>query len=380
MRTSSILSLLLFLSSAGLGVAVAGCGAGGDPPRRDAGPGGGGRDGGGGGRDSSVLGGFDSGTARDSGPSIFADGGCMTATPLDTTIVGDPPDMLLVVDISGSMCSPLIDSFPPSMETKMAIMRNAVNRLVSTWDGRINFGLMFFPSDDMCGAGTIRNAIAPRNASAIMSTLGGLSVDLFGCALQNPGATPTAPSIDAARTYYGTIPVNPVGRFVLLATDGLPNCGPMQPDGSTGETVPETVAAIQALSSAGVPTYVLGLGDSFGGTGTSALNMMATAGGTSRPYPARSAAELDAALATIAAAVIPPSCTVEVTGATRDPMLFQVRFDGGPLIPRNMSHTSGWDYDPATNTITFYGADCTAVQSGSVMSVDVDFGCPGPLI
>lgn len=40
----------------------------------------------------------------------------------------------------------------------------------------------------------------------------------------------------------------------------------------------------------------------------------------------------------------------------------------------------GWDYDPTTNTITFYGADCATVQSGSVTNVQVDFGCPGPLI
>ncbi len=55
-------------------------------------------------------------------------------------------------------------------------------------------------------------------------------------------------------------------------------------------------------------------------------------------------------------------------------------FDDGPLIPRNEARTSGWDYDEATNTITFYGAECDQLQSGSVGEVNVDFGCPGPLI
>lgn len=315
----------------------------------------------------------------DAGPGFNPDAACDVTTPLETTIVGDPPDMMLVVDISGSMCTPLIDTFPPSMTTKLSIMRTALDGLVTSKEGRINFGMMLYPSNNSCGPGTVRNAIAPRNASAIQGTLNGLTTDFFGCALAHGGATPTAPSLDAARSHYSTIPVNPIGRYVLLATDGLPNCGATLMDGSTEETVDETVTAIEALNAAGIQTFVLGFGTGFAGGGT-ALNRMATAGGTMRPYNATSAAELDMALDTIAAEIIPPSCTVELDGETRNPELFQVRFDGGALIPRNPSRTSGWDYDPSTNTITFYGADCAAVQSGSVTNVEVDFGCPGPLI
>jgi hypothetical protein len=287
--------------------------------------------------------------------------------------------MLLTVDISGSMCTPLIESFPPSMITKLSIMKDALDGLVDGYEARINFGLMLFPGDNACGAGTVRNDIAPRNATPIKSTLNGLTLDFFGCAFAHQGATPTHLSLDAARGYYETLPVNPIGRFVLLATDGLPNCGPPIPDGGTEETVDETVAAITALQAAGIDTYVLGFGADLSGGGD-ALNRMATAGGTGTPYSARSDAELRTALDTIAAGIIPPSCTVELDGPVRDPRLFQVSFDGGALIPRDESHASGWDYDPATNTITFYGADCDRVQSGAVASIDVDFGCPGPLI
>lgn len=321
---------------------------------------------------------FDSGPPIDTGPRF--DAGCEATSPIATTIVGDPPDMLLTVDISGSMCAPLIDTFPPtSAETKLAVMKAALTDLVTRMDARINFGLMLFPGDGACGAGTVRNGIAPRNASAVNTTIGGLNDSFFSCPLANPGATPTHTSLAAALAYYETLPVNPIGRYVLLATDGLPNCGPVDSEGNTEETVPETVAAIEALRAAGISTYVLGFGADFTG-GDGPLRQMATAGGTSAPYNARSAAELEAALDAIAAEVIPPSCTVELDGPTRDPRLFQVRFDGGPLIPRNESRTSGWDYDAASNTITFYGAECAAVQGGSVASVDVDFGCPGPLI
>ena len=314
--------------------------------------------------------------APDSAPR--EDAGCEATTPVETEIVGDPPDMLLIVDISGSMCTPL--GIVPGGPSKLAIMKEALTTQVRDKEGRINFGLMLFPgSSGECAPGTVEVPIAPRNAAPISARLASLRDDLFGCALANSGATPTAPSVDAARTYYGTIPINPIGRYALLATDGLPNCGAPLPDGGTEETVDETVAAIEALHAAGVTTYVLGFGSAFG-SDPSALNRMAAAGGTPRPFSADSPAALDAALDAIAAEIIPPSCTVELDGPTRDPMLFQVRFDGGPLIPRNMSHSSGWDYDPATNTITFYGAECAQVQSGSVTNIEVDFGCPGPLI
>jgi hypothetical protein len=262
----------------------------------------------------------------------------------------------------------------------MDIMKRALTEVVTANDRRINWGLMLFPSDGMCGAGTVRNPIAPMNAGPVNGTIAGIRSDFFGCASVNTGATPTHTSIDAARSYYASIPPNPIGRYALLATDGLPNCGPEIPDGGgTEETVDETVAAIAALRTDGINTYVIGFGAGFDGSGD-ALMRMAVAGGTMRPYTAMSAADLDMALDAIAAEVIPPSCTVMLDGPPRDPMLFRVSFDGGPLIPRNTSHTSGWDYDPATNTITFYGPDCGRIERGEVVSVDVDFGCPGPLI
>jgi len=330
------------------------------------------------GTDAGPTAGFDGGPRPDAPTFPDPDAGCETTEPVATTIIGDPPDMLLTVDISGSMCSPLF-SMIGSMTTKLKIMKDALDSLVESKEGRINFGLMLFPADNMCAPGTVRNDIAPRNAGPIQTTLDGLRTGFFDCATAHGGATPTHTSLDAALDYYGTIPVNEIGRYVLLATDGLPNCGPVLEDGSTEETVDETVAAIEALAAADIQTYVLGFGADITGD-PSALNRMATAGGTGTPYSATSAAELDAALDSIAAEIIPPSCTIELDGPERDPRLFQVSFDGGELIPRDTEHRMGWDYDPATNTITFYGEHCDMVKDGEVESIDVDFGCPGPLI
>jgi hypothetical protein len=38
----------------------------------------------------------------------------------------------------------------------------------------------------------------------------------------------------------------------------------------------------------------------------------------------------------------------------------------------------GWDYDPATNQVTFYGDECQQLKDGTVTDVDVVFGCNEP--
>ncbi len=311
----------------------------------------------------------------DVGPPM--DGGCDITTPVMNEIIGDPPDMLILLDISGSMCEPIN---PLGGMTKLAVMKTALTDLVTSFDARINFGLMVFPGSGVCGTGRLENGIMPHNGANIVSTISAYPTGLFGCAMFASGATPTFLGVEAAQTYYSTIPVNPVGQYVLLATDGLPNCGAEQPDGSTAATNDETVAAIQTLhDAAGIDTFVLGFGGGFAGDPTT-LQRMATAGGTGTPYNARDAATLTTALNMIAAGIVRPSCTIMLDGSTRNPQLFQVSFDAGPLIPRDVGHGSGWDYDAATNTITFYGNECTAVESGTVTQIHVDYGCPGPLI
>jgi hypothetical protein len=49
-------------------------------------------------------------------------------------------------------------------------------------------------------------------------------------------------------------------------------------------------------------------------------------------------------------------------------------------VPRTPSHADGWDYFPDGDTITFFGAACTELQSGSVAEVKVLYGCPGPVV
>jgi hypothetical protein len=168
------------------------------------------------------------------------------------------------------------------------------------------------------------------------------------------------------------------GRYVLFATDGLPNCGGGNPD-TASDT--ETVAAVTALFNAGIKTYVLGFGQ-FGGSPT--LNNAAIAGGVPKPgntkyYEANNAAELDMALQQIAGGLIVPSCSFQLASLPPDPDNVTVTLNG-MVVPRSPSHTNGWDYHPDPMTFTFFGSYCTQIMQGAMTNVSFVYGCPGPVI
>ena len=204
-------------------------------------------------------------TNPEAGPDPLLDAGCDTTVPVEVEVIGDPPDMMLIVDASGSMITPL-DLFNP-LVSKWQVMSDALKGLVTTHNRRINFGLMTYPGTGECGTGIVRADIAPMNAMTIHSML-----DAHGPGLN--GATPTAPAVDATREYYMARTPNPIGRYAVLATDGLPNCGPRDMEGNYTGTSDETVTAIQALAAAGIPVYVIGFG-SFLAADTTTLMRMA---------------------------------------------------------------------------------------------------------
>lgn len=99
------------------------------------------------------------------------------------------------------------------------------------------------------------------------------------------------------------------------------------------------------------------------------------AGGTDTPYFADQPADLEAALAAIAAAV--SSCTFQLDEVPPSPDEIYIFFDGDPAgVP--MDPVNGWTYDPATNTITFHGTACQAIQDGTVVGIDIVYGCNMP--
>lgn len=339
----------------------------------------------------------------DAGPppcNVGVEGGVCAC--VDQPLVLDPPTIYFVLDRSGSM----------SESGKWSMVQQVIFSVIVGLGPRADFGVTVFPdpsSGDGCSPGrevmpTMGGDPYPGQAGptayALVQTLGRIDA---------AGGTPTAATLQALASVLATRP----GRtYVVLATDGGPNC-----DGSatcTAATCTDNIEAAQgcppggppncctnpnyggalacldsqpttdavaALARAGVPVYVIGLPTVPGQPEVQAyadlLDRLAQAGGTARggepQYYAVSttdAAALRSALASIAAKIT-GTCTLTLDKTPADPGLVNVFFDGQP-VPQ--AGPNGWTLSGAT--VTILGTSCQAILSGQVLDVRVVAGCP----
>ncbi len=235
------------------------------------------------------------------------------------------PNVMMLLDKSGSMASPLTDggtacacAFPMCNEsqcpTRMGALRAGMNTFLSqqTWGMRV--GLTIFPADNVCtpaGSTQVLSQINPANdTNATLSNLAARA-NMAIQMLTPVGGTPTGPSL----TYVGGLPdVNDSARddYVLLVTDGLPNCNASNPNDCTNAAACQctlanngcgtmtsatycrlgcldrtgTLGAIAELNFRGIQTIVVAVGSDFDNPeGQSLLTAMASAGGYRRTCP-----------------------------------------------------------------------------------------------
>ncbi|HVZ73290.1 MAG TPA: vWA domain-containing protein [Polyangia bacterium] len=289
-----------------------------------------------------------------------------------------PPDLLIVLDRSGSMNHQYNEKTCPRMGTcvqKWPDMQKGLTMVVDATTATIRWGVKYFPQDDAsqsCAADG-PPAVAPANGSGTATST---SINMT-MATAN-GATPTAPAIMSAATYLGGL-TDPNPKYILLATDGMPNCNNGDPgaDDNAG-----AVAAVAASFGAGIPVYVVGIG-----TVTSAidtLNKMADAGGrprmsatdpTTHYYPVGSATDLESVLQMIGGQIA--TCTFSLGKAPPDPSNIAVYGDGTKI---QKDPTNGWDYGTGMTSVELHGTTCDAVKAKTIKTVQAVFGCPGQII
>ena len=139
-----------------------------------------------------------------------------------------------------------------------------------------------------------------------------------------------------------------------------------------------TMIIQQMHDMANVSTFVLGFG---AGVDPAQMDKFATAGGVpsagmNKYYDASDQASLDAALTTIANKTL--GCTFVLAEVPPNPDEIYVFFDNVNSISRDPTHMKGWDYDAASNQVTFYGQECDDLKAGNVTDVDIVFGCNEP--
>jgi hypothetical protein len=288
-------------------------------------------------------------------------------------VIADPvaPNLLISLDRSCSMVNmnQLINGV-----TKWEIAVKALQTMAANFNGKIRFGLAMFPDKvaPECQQDAISIPVGPGNEMAIS--------DLLGNALmQGDMYFPDGPcvtNIDTAMQQATTEPaLMDMDRdsYVLLITDGK------QAGCSAAGGDPGTTMIIGDLySNMKVPTFVIGFGS---GIDPAQMDIFAEAGGVpasgaTKYYDASDQASLDAALQTIASKTI--GCTFTLDEKPPNPDEIFVFFDNTQKVDKDTTHAMGWDYDPATNQITFYGPTCDTLKAGQVNDVDIVFGCDEP--
>jgi hypothetical protein len=289
------------------------------------------------------------------------------------------PDILIVLDRSLSMEQG--QRWDPSV--------SGVKTITSSLQGRVSFGLMTFPGgrssggggggDLTCAPGTVNVPIAENSAGDIAQALDGLNPD---------GATPTAVTLQAARDYLESLVGGPDDnaspKYVLLVTDGAPNCTGGRFQGDTGTAgsgepaqVDASVAVIQEMAQDGFKTYVLGYDTQNDATLRDALDRMAQAGGTGdRAHrPVEDEASLVATLQSITGNVL--NCDFLLEKEVADKSYVKVLFDGRQL---NVDDANGWSLAGDRRTVTLQGRACAAAkEAGHTISVSVQCVPVGPI-
>lgn len=353
-------------------------------------------------------------------PSLGGDGSGLAEGGAcgSTKFVANPPlvNVLLVVDKSLSM-----DDKPTGFAiSKWAALRAALASTLEQTKDKISYGLDLYPYSGKSGGALADSCQMPSTTSPVIVPVqgGAKSAPLILAALDAnlpSGATPTALALERAYTYFTTGAGKGLSgeRYVLLATDGGPNCNAaltcaadactVNMDGKCPDNLnccdpkvdklgasncldqDASVAQVtQLLAKANVKTIVVGI------PGTEAyvdtLNALAAESGVTNPdappdYFAVSAksgaAGLAEALGHITTGLV-KSCELHLEEEPPDRDHLFVVIDG-VSIPRN--DPDGWaipDPDPAHTppVIEIAGATCEKLKAEGAEYINVSYGCP----
>ena len=318
-------------------------------------------------------------------------------------------NVLLVIDKSSSM-----DDQPAGFELKKwAALKAALGPALEAVKEEMSFGLLLYPFslteipldcfEGCCqvpdGPSAIRVPVAP-GTSSVSEVMAALDATAPG------GGTPTAAALDAALTYFTTGDGKDLkgDRFVLLATDGGPNCGASTTQCSADHCTPNLDGAcpasegncckgegsyclddtavlekIRALADAQVPTFVIGIP----GTESYAeyLNSFATAGGVPNPTkkPAYYAVSAEGGVKGLTRTFqditthLVRSCEVDLGPGAPNKQLVNVAVDCD-IVP--IADGAGWNIpDDAPNTLVLAGDVCNRVKREGARRIDVVYGC-----
>ncbi len=328
-------------------------------------------------------------------PSGFCveDGGCTLSTDCEAGEVCDagacipgsacggqhlaaevvPPNLLITLDRS---CSMTQNPDGGKGVSKWSIAGTALTQLLTNLNGQAQFGLTLFPERSEAGDGGVpcdvpseAVPLGPNNETTISNLLTAAAAKTDPNYPSGPCVTP----IDSGLHESSSDPAladTSRRSFLILITDGEQSACKVYGGAPGCVDILSTLAA----GNPPVDTFVVGFGSE---VNAAELSQFADAGrepaaGATAYYQAQDQASLEAALATISGKTL--GCVLKLATVPPNPSLLYVFLDGVSLA-QDPTDTNGWNYDAANNEVILYGAACQEVQDGTVMNVDVEFGC-----
>jgi hypothetical protein len=364
------------------------------------------------------------------------------AQTTDKTIIASKrlkPNVMMLVDNSGSMLAPINTAgpnctpgcgtaqspCPPGCATRISELKNAMGTFLANSGTIARMGVTIYPTNSLCGASASVDVDLPAPTPNDNGTDGALTqnaqqINMRIQALMPTGGTPTGASL----RFLGTLPgLNDAADlrddFILLLTDGLPNCNETNPNNvcmapntecrCTTSTCSGSLCAlgcldrdgavqtVRELRQKGIRTIVVGFGAELAvGDGPDVLNAMAAEGGFARECPngtdaecgsgntcntstrlcargffqAANGAELADALRKISESFQGNPCEFSLSARPSEERFLSVIVDGQSLVAGNDTY----NYDFGANKVTFRGATCTKLTtSSSANPVNVEF-------
>ncbi|HEY6474976.1 MAG TPA: VWA domain-containing protein [Polyangia bacterium] len=328
---------------------------------------------------------FGSGGGGDVGFGVDANCG-----QTSVSVMPVPPDILIVQDRSLSMTDNTddksCDGGTPAGDgncgatSKWAQVTTALNQVVQQTETKVNWGLIFLGDEaTTCGAATapVVNITPGSSFSLIQAAINGVQ---FNGAI----GTPTAAVMNNAVQYLtGLTDSNP--KYLLLATDGEPNCATAGNVGATDDLGAEN--AVAAALTAGFPTFVVGIATTADANASNALNTMAVNGGeaqtgaTTQYYTVSDTASLVSVLGKILGKAL--SCTIPLNGVggMLDKVAVSAKDANGNPIEIMQDDTNGWSYtDPTKTAIILNGDACNNLQSVTYTDFQFIYTCASGMI
>jgi hypothetical protein len=299
------------------------------------------------------------------------------------------PQVMFVIDRSGSMSFTLDgqETVPPGEQSRWDLLHDALEETVLPLDRQLATGAKFFPEVAPDGSLDVPEiSCRTDDALGLAPDIGNMRTVLNVFRATRPrGGTPTAEAIRIAAEQLAAR--RGVARYIVVATDGAPNCNGDLNGRNCVCTTPRStcsandrgrfsclddVRAIDAVRESAdvrkIPVFVIGLGSTERPEFLRVLDDMAVAGGRPRAnaprhYNVQRASELSSALVAIRDSI--SKCTFLTPSSPEDPDAIAVEIDGA-IVKRDPTRRDGWDWvDQAYGELAFFGDACERAQRGT---------------